>query len=93
MKNTLMAMLFGVVLAVSLLPVPALAENLQQEKAAHPRIATAISQLEDAIAYMEAAPHDFGGHRADAIHACKEAEKQLHLALQYRAAQDTKKGK
>ena len=93
MKKTLMSLLLTLAFALSLLPVPALAENVQQEKAAHPRIAKAIAQIEDAIQYMEAAPHDFGGHRAEAIQACHEAEKQLHLALQYRAAQDTKKGK
>lgn len=30
----------------------------------HPRIAKAILELEDAVKYLEAAPHDFGGHKA-----------------------------
>ena len=61
---------------------------IAREKAAHPRIARAIHQLEDAVAYMEAAPHDFGGHKADAIAASRNAIVQLKLALAYRAVKD-----
>lgn len=60
----------------------------QNERAMHPRIAKAINQLRDAVAYMEAAPHDFGGHKADAIRASNEAITQLNLALQYRGRMD-----
>ena len=63
----------------------------QNERAMHPRIAKAIAALKDAKAYMEAAPHDFGGHRVEAIRASDEAIKQLNLALAYRAVQDRKK--
>jgi hypothetical protein len=58
--------------------------SAQPERALHPRIARAIEALRDARAYMEAAPHDFGGHKADAIHATDEAIKQLNFALAYR---------
>jgi hypothetical protein len=54
----------------------------------HPRIATAIRDLEDAVAYMEAAPHDFGGHKAAAIAASRKAINQLRKALAYRARRD-----
>jgi hypothetical protein len=48
------------------LPVSfAAAQNVHSETEHHPRIAKAIHELEDAIA--EAAPHDFGGHKAAAI--------------------------
>lgn len=60
----------------------------QNERAMHPRIAKAIEALRDAKAYMEAAPHDFGGHKADAIRASDEAIRQLNFALQYRGHQD-----
>ncbi|HZL57934.1 MAG TPA: hypothetical protein VFC21_12665 [Bryobacteraceae bacterium] len=60
----------------------------QNERAMHPRIAKAVVALKDAKAYMEAAPHDFGGHRADAIRASDEAIRQLNFALQYRGSQD-----
>jgi hypothetical protein len=60
----------------------------QNEKATHPRIATAINALKDARAYMESAPHDFGGHKAEAIRATDEAIKQLNFALAYRGAKD-----
>lgn len=57
----------------------------QNERALHPRIARAIEALRDARAYLAEAPHDFGGHKADAIKATDEAIRQLNLALAYRA--------
>ena len=60
----------------------------QNERAMHPRIASAIAALKDARAYMEAAPHDFGGHKANAIRASNEAIRELQQALAYRGARD-----
>ena len=60
----------------------------QNERAMHPRIAKAIEALRDARDYMEHAPHDFGGHKADAIRATDEAIKQLNFALAYRERRD-----
>ena len=60
----------------------------QNERAMHPRIARAIEALRDARAYMEMAPHDFGGHKADAIRATDNAIRELNLALQYRERRD-----
>ena len=51
----------------------------------HPRIAKAIHELEDAIAYMEVAPHDFGGHKVAAIRDSRVAIEQLRKAMAYRA--------
>jgi hypothetical protein len=66
---------------------------MASEKAAHPRIVKAIHAVEDAIAYMREAPHDFGGHRAAAIADCEKAVIQLKEALKYREVQDRKKMK
>jgi len=55
--------------------------SAQNERAMHPRIARAIEALRDARAYMAEAPHDFGGHKADAIRATDEAIRQLNFAL------------
>jgi len=60
----------------------------QNERAMHPRIATAIEALRDARAYMQEAPHDFGGHKAAAIRATDDAIKQLNFALAYRGRAD-----
>jgi hypothetical protein len=60
----------------------------QPERAMHPRIARAIESLRDARDYMEHAPHDFGGHKADAIRATDEAIRQLNFALAYRGRED-----
>jgi hypothetical protein len=62
--------------------------NAQNERAMHPRIAAAIAALKDARAYMESAPHDFGGHKADAIRATDNAIRELDLALRYRGRED-----
>jgi hypothetical protein len=60
----------------------------QNERAMHPRIERAIEALRDARAYLEMAPHDFGGHKVDAIRATDNAIRQLNLALQYRGRAD-----
>jgi hypothetical protein len=62
--------------------------SAQNERALHPRIAKAIEALRDAKAYMQAAPHDFGGHRVEAIRASEEAIHQLNFALAYRGRED-----
>jgi hypothetical protein len=60
----------------------------QNERAMHPRIAAAIAALRDARSYMQMAPHDFGGHRAEAVRATDEAIRQLNFALAYREKKD-----
>ena len=50
---------------------------------AHPRIHAAIKELQAAKEELQKAPHDFGGHRADAVQAVDRAIEQLRLALQY----------
>ena len=64
--------------------------SAQNERAMHPRLAKAIEALRDARAYLEAAPHDFGGHKAEAIRATDAAIRQLNLALAYRGREDRK---
>jgi len=60
-----------------------------EERREHPRISHAITALQAAIAELQAAPHDFGGHRVEAVQACQGALNQLHLALAYRAGVDS----
>jgi hypothetical protein len=64
------------------------AQNMRSEAADHPRIAQAIHDLEDAIAYMEAAPNNFGGHKAAALDASRAAIRELRASLAFRADQD-----
>jgi hypothetical protein len=77
----------GVVLG-ALLSAGVMTVSAQNERALHPRIAKAIDALEDARAYMQSAPHDFGGHKAEAIRASNDAIRQLRLALAYRGEED-----
>jgi hypothetical protein len=83
MKRFAAGLLLGIVLTASVATLAA-----QNERALHPRIAKAIAALKDAREYMQAAPHDFGGHRVEAIRATDDAIKQLNLALAYRAGHD-----
>ncbi len=50
----------------------------------HPRIFRAIEALRDARAYLQEAPHDFGGHKREALRATDEAIRQLQFANEYR---------
>src|SRR5258708_28273871 len=56
------------------------AQNMRSEAAAHPRIVQAIRNLEDAIAYMEAAPDIFGGHKGAAIAPSRAAGTELRAS-------------
>jgi hypothetical protein len=76
-------LVLGVMLSASVVTLQA-----QNERMMHPRIAKAIAQLQDAMEYMRAAPHDFGGHKAEAMRASEDAIRQLRLALAYRAHED-----
>jgi hypothetical protein len=93
MKKVILAVLIASFCCVSLSnvaaqPGPRIAVAVELQD--HPRIATAIRDLEDAIAYMEAAPHDFGGHKAAAIAASHKAINQLRKAMAYRARKEGK---
>jgi hypothetical protein len=83
-----MKLISGIVLGIALSAGVAL--FAQNERAMHPRIATAIAALRDARAYMAEAPHDFGGHKDAAIRATDEAIRQLNFALAYRGRADRK---
>jgi hypothetical protein len=87
LRETLMKFISGLVLGC-MLTGGAWTLAAQNERAMHPRIAAAIAALKDARAYMQAAPHDFGGHKAEAIRASDEAIRQLNLALAFRAVED-----
>jgi hypothetical protein len=76
-------------LLVASLSAPAAnAQNIRTEAETHPRIAQAIHDLEDAIAYMENAPDNFGGHKAAALSASRAAVQELRASLAFRAQQD-----
>ena len=87
-----LSLISGALLAATLMASPSLLaqQTTKSEKAAHPRIAKAIRELDDAIRYMEAAPHDFGGNKAAALADSRKAVESLRKALAYRAAQDNK---
>jgi hypothetical protein len=80
--------LFTCLLLAPLGATVANAQNIRSEAEAHPRIAQAIHDLEDAIAYMEAAPNEFGGHKGAAINAARVAVRELRASLAFRAQQD-----
>jgi hypothetical protein len=75
----------AVVVVLLLLPLTlALASEMEH----HPRLHKAFMALDGAITELRAAPHDFGGHKVEAIEACVRAKEQLRLALAFRAGAD-----
>jgi hypothetical protein len=93
MTRLMSALALSAGLAVLFTPSFASAESAREEAAEHPRIAKAIAEMEEAIRYLEAAPHNFGGHKEAAIRDTRKAIEQLRKALHYRAKEDTKRGK
>ena len=49
----------------------------------HPEIREALDSLRNAKAHLQAASHDYHGHRADAIRATDEAIRQLEICMEY----------
>jgi hypothetical protein len=49
----------------------------------NPKITNAVKALENAQGYLRSAPHDFNGHRQDALNATDAAIKQLNIIIQY----------
>lgn len=49
----------------------------------HPALRNAIKSLQRAKSDLQAASHDFGGHRVEALAACDNAIVQLNKALAY----------
>ena len=93
MRNALIAVAVLGTLVAGPAVLEARAENPREEAREHPRIRKAIREMEDAVAYLEAAPHDFGGHKATAILKTREAIEQLKMAMEYRAVEDTRHGR
>ena len=87
MKKLALALSTGL-MVISLSAPGANAQTMGSEAAAHPRIVRAIENLEDAIHYLEAAPNNFGGHKAAAIQASRVAIGELRASLAFRAQQD-----
>ena len=85
-----MKFLGGVILGV-VLSAGVMSLSAQPERAMHPRISAAISALQDARAYLKAAPHDFGGHREAAMRSTGEALRDLNEALRFRGREDRKR--
>ena len=50
-------------------------------KEAHPRLVAAMKKLEASKKDLQAAPDDFGGHKAEAIKSIDAAMEHLKLAL------------
>ena len=83
MKKSLTAIFVIAAFALGVVLTSAFTTN--QHPSEHPRLHKAIEQMEDAISYMQAAPHDFGGHKAQAIADTKAAIASLRAAESYHA--------
>ena len=56
-------------------------KNNEPQSLSDAQLATSIQTLRQVKVTLEMADHDYGGHRADAVHLTKKAIHQLHLAL------------
>jgi hypothetical protein len=66
---------------------PSAPPPIRRPMMAHPRIRSAIRALEGAKLELQNAPHDFGGHRQEALDSCDKAIKELKEALEFVAKQ------
>jgi hypothetical protein len=69
--------------AAAALATAALVPTLADAAVMHGRMYAALNALDNAVAELRAAAHDFGGHRADALAACTQARDQLKIALDW----------
>lgn len=81
LKRTLLGLTAATLLAFPMITVAHADSDDERE---HPRIARAIHDLEVAVAYLEQAPHDFGGHKVRAIADARAAIIELRESLRYR---------
>jgi hypothetical protein len=91
MKKRLLVIMLAVVFFSATAFVCYQQQNVKTEASEHPRIVSAIKELESAIDYLEKAPSDFGGFKAQAIVDSKKAVVSLKKALEYRAKADNTK--
>jgi hypothetical protein len=78
MTNKMKKMLTAVTVASLMLAITPTSPAFER----HPEIRAAIEALHNAKDHLEHASHDFHGHRADAIHAIDEADRQLHICME-----------
>ena len=76
MKNRIMSFGALLVLLLALSPTSPAGER-------HPQIREALNALQNARAHLQAASHDYQGHRADALRAVDEAIHQLQICMQF----------
>ncbi len=86
------AFIVGAVLTLAMAALPVSVAQAQMspesERAAHPRLVAALQNLREALAYLEQAPNDFGGHKVEAINDTRRAIHSIKRALYYRLKMD-----
>ena len=65
-------------------PAPNEARLMHAEEQKHPNITKSMHDIEKAMQFLNAAPDDFGGHKAQAQADLKQAYISLRKALYYR---------
>lgn len=68
-------------------PAPREMKLMRAEEANHPNITKSMHETENALKHLQAAPDDFGGHKAQAESDLKQAWVSLRKALYYRLYQ------
>ncbi len=65
-------------------PAPNEMKLMKAEESNHPNMAKSMHQTEEALKHLQAAPDDFGGHKAQAESDLKQACVSIRKALYYR---------
>ncbi len=94
LKKTILAIMLGLTIFVPVTSVSAAikdAKAIKMERREYPNISKAIRALEISIRDMKAAPHNFGGHKDEAIEASQKAIEQLKKALLFRSKKENEK--
>jgi len=89
-KSFFLSLALGASLAIPatvlVMQQPGLAEKQEVakgERAKHPRLDKALTELNDIVRYLEKAPDNFGGHKKMAIDSTKQAREHIKMALDH----------
>ncbi len=82
-----MLVLSGLAFGTGAIALPAVAQSPKNsplnEAESHPHIRQAMHALMKAAEELRGAPHDFGGHRKEALEAVEAAHNQLRICLEH----------
>jgi hypothetical protein len=71
-------------------PTPDEAQLMKREEELHPNIAKSMTDVANAVVYLQRSPDDFGGNKLQAIKDLQQGWASIRKALYYRILEDSK---